>query len=146
MNTTLLYAGYQDGRFEWLHGQHVIGSRYIIATVPLEGTAYSFCDLVEVRLSRGTPYIARILKPSNWRTVRFNRAALKDPRFKSRALQIDALECIIEWTDHGNGSIAYQAPVSRRLGRLLRQMEEERLLRLLNDIEPGVWLAEEGIA
>lgn len=144
--SALLYAGYANGTHDWLHAEHVFGSRYLISTVPLHGTIYSFLDLVEAKVSRGRLYIARIVRPSDYRTVRFNRLLAHDPRFRARALQIDALECIIEWTDQGHGSIAYRGPASIRLGRILRQMESEGLLRVLDDLEYSFPLASQGIA
>lgn len=131
--TTLLYAGYSDGRYEWVHGEHQHGSRYLIATLPLEGTSYAFCDLVEVRLSGGTPYIAKVVKPSPWRAVRFDRAHTTEPRFRTRSAQVDDLDCIMQWTNRGNGAIAFRVTATVRLGRLLRQMEAERLVRLIDE-------------
>jgi hypothetical protein len=145
-STALLYAQHPNGEAEWLHGLHVSLNYYQIKSLPLLGTGYAYDDIVRVGVSRNSLYIAEIRVSSPYRIVRFQHGRIDDPRFRVRAVQMHHLGCIIEYTNQGYGSIAYQADATMRLGRLLRQMEHERLLALRDDVDPLLRYEMEGVA
>jgi hypothetical protein len=127
-----LYVVHDNSRGEWVHGvfDEVGASGCLIATIPLDGATYAFCDLVEVLRRDGELLAGSIVRRSSWRAVRFRGADVGSRRFRAHVDAIDGLGCITEWTNRRRGAIAYMEVAAKPLARLMHQMQSEVLLTL----------------